>query len=77
MAAKKVKKAGPGQPRMGRPQAPPQAARRNRVVTMVTDAELKKLTDLAARDQTSLSTTVHRILLGRLGPSNTRRNTGR
>jgi len=48
--------------RMGRPPQPTKTARRNRVVTLVTDAELKKLSALADDENRSLSAVVHQIL---------------
>ena len=36
-----------GRPKMGRPAGPPEKVRRNRVVVMVTDSELVRLTRLA------------------------------
>ena len=48
--------------RMGRPARPAETARRNRVVTLVTDAELEKLTSIAEAEDRSLSSMVHQIL---------------
>ena len=48
--------------RMGRPPCPPEIVRRNRVVTMVTDAELRKLSKVANDENRSLSAVVHEIL---------------
>lgn len=48
---------------MGRPPVPTQRLRRNRVVTMVTDSELKKLHELAQSENESLSATVHEVLI--------------
>jgi hypothetical protein len=48
--------------RMGRPPQPTKTARRNRVVTLVTDAELKKLSAIADDENQSLSSLVHQIL---------------
>jgi hypothetical protein len=52
--------------RMGRPLAAQETARRNRVVTMVTDSELEKLSMLADQEDKSLSAVVHQILSKRL-----------
>ncbi len=51
---------------MGRPPQPTKTARRNRVVTLVTDAELKKLLALADDEDRSLSAVVHQILANHL-----------
>ena len=48
--------------RLGRPRRPAEVARRNRVVTLVTDAELEKLEILAERKGKSLSALVHQIV---------------
>jgi hypothetical protein len=47
---------------MGRPPAAPEIVRRNRVVTMVTDGELRTLSKLAHENNRSLSAIVHQIL---------------
>ena len=52
--------------RMGRPAQPAETARRNRVVTLVTDAELEKLTSIAEAENRSLSSVVHQILKNHL-----------
>ena len=52
--------------RMGRPLTAQETVRRNRVVTMVTDSELEKLTMLADQKSKSLSAVVHQILSRRL-----------
>lgn len=51
-----------GKRRLGRPRCPIETARRNRVVTMVTDAELQKLTEIAGEDNRSVSAVVHSVL---------------
>lgn len=48
--------------RMGRPPGSVESLRRNRVVTMVTDSELKRLTTIAEVENQSLSATVHKLL---------------
>ena len=52
--------------RMGRPAKPEEDARRNRVVTLVTDAELEKLKTIAEAENRSLSAVVHQILKNHL-----------
>ena len=47
---------------MGRPHQAPETLRRNRVVTMVTDSELEKLSAVAATENKSLSGVVRDIL---------------
>jgi len=49
-------------PQMGRPPQPVETTRRNRVVTMVTDAELNKLSSIADAEKQSLSSLVRLIL---------------
>ncbi len=49
-------------PRLGRPPGEPETVRRNRVVTMVTDAELRKLSERAQDKNRSLSAIIHEIL---------------
>ena len=46
----------------GRPRLPVDRARRNRVVTMVTDEELQRLMDCAEAGSTSVSSLVHDIV---------------
>lgn len=48
--------------RMGRPPSAPETVRRNRVATLVTDAELEKLVEVAKTSEESLSAFVHRIV---------------
>ncbi len=48
---------------MWRPQVSPDVARRNRVVTMVTDAEFETLQNLAKNEGESISSCVHDILV--------------
>jgi hypothetical protein len=52
----------PAIPRRGRPARDPQSIRRNRVVTLLTDAELEKLTRVADREEKSVSAFVHEVL---------------
>ena len=52
--------------RMGRPARPLETARRTPVVTLVTDAELEKLTSIAEAENRSLSSVVHQILKNHL-----------
>ena len=48
--------------RLGRPPSSPNMVRRNRVVTMVTDAELEQLKSLVKAEGKSLSLVVHEVL---------------
>ena len=48
--------------RMGRPPSSPDKVRRNRVVTMVTDAEFAQLKSLAEAEGKSLSLVVYAVL---------------
>ena len=48
--------------RMGRPSGSAESLRRNRVVTLVTDSDLKRLSAIAEAENESLSATVHKIL---------------
>ena len=54
-------------PQVGRPRCPAETARRNRVVTMVTDAELEKLKTVADTERQSVSALVHEILSKHFG----------
>ena len=47
---------------MGRPPAPPETVRKNRIVTFVTDEEFEKLERLAERSDQSLSAAVYELL---------------
>ena len=47
---------------MGRPPGPPEKARRNRVTTMLTDAEFKALTRLADEKGLPLGTTLYELV---------------
>lgn len=47
---------------MGRPPGSAESLRRNRVVSMVTDSELKRLRAIAEANNESLSATVHKLL---------------
>ena len=47
---------------MGRPAAPPETVRRNRVATFLTDAELAKLEALADEKDEPLSAVLYEIL---------------
>ena len=51
---------------MGRPPGPTERIRRNRVVTLVTDAELRQLAEIADRQNRSLSSVVHEILINHM-----------
>jgi hypothetical protein len=55
----------PRRRRMGRP-ATLEVARRNRVVTLVTDAEFEELTSIAEAENHSVSLMVHEILKNHL-----------
>lgn len=59
---KKASTSATGKRSLGRPRSPVETARRNRVVTMVTDAELQKLTEIAGKDKSSVSAVVHSVL---------------
>ena len=48
--------------RPGRPPRAPESVRQNRVVTLVTDAEFKKLAKLAGEEEKSMSAMVHKII---------------
>lgn len=47
---------------MGRPRTPTDVARRNRVVTLVTDSEFEQLKAVAADTGRSVSAVVHQVL---------------
>ena len=49
-------------PRRGRPKSPAAAARPNRIVTFVTDAELELLEQTALAEDRSMASLVHRII---------------
>ena len=49
--------------RLGRPPGTPESVRRNRVVTLMTDAESEKLTKIADKEGKSVSALTHEILL--------------
>ena len=53
----------PGCRRLGRPPGTPESVRRNRVVTLMTDAESEKLTKIADKEGKSVSALVHEVLL--------------
>ena len=46
---------------------PPEKVRNNRVVTFLTDRELKKLLEMSRQSSDTLSSTCHRILAEYLG----------
>ena len=46
----------------GRPPRAPESIRRNRVVTLMTDAEFEKLTKVAEEKEESVSALVHQIV---------------
>lgn len=52
--------------KMGRPRKPAEQVRRNRVVAMVTDAELAKLNRLAAHKRVPLGTVAYELLASAL-----------
>ena len=54
-------------PKMGRPPAPPETVRSQRVVTYVTRVELAELERIADREGWPLSKVVHEILARSLG----------
>jgi len=56
--------------RMGRPVQPDENARRTRVVTLVTNAELTVLKSIAKTGNKSLSAVVHQILKDHLSQRN-------
>jgi hypothetical protein len=60
MTAKTVKKAK--QQQMGRPRTPADIARRNRVVTLVTDSQFEQLKTVAADTERSVSAVVHQVI---------------
>ena len=49
--------------KLGRPPGDPESSRRNRVVTLMTDAESEKLTQIAETEGKSVSALVHEVLL--------------
>jgi hypothetical protein len=49
--------------RLGRPPAPPEQVRGNRVVSFVTDDEFEELQAGAEQEQTSLSRYLHNLLM--------------
>ncbi len=51
-----------GSRRLGRPPGAPESIRRNRVVTLMTDAEFEKLTRIADEEEKSVSAMVHQII---------------
>ena len=51
--------------RMGRPKGsggPPELVRKNRVVVMLTDAELEQMREIAAAQETAVGTAAYKIL---------------
>ncbi len=58
-----------GAARMGRPPAPPESIRRNRVVAMLTDAELRTLTRMAAERAVPIGTALYRLVKPKLDRS--------
>jgi len=52
----------PGRPQRGRPPAPRETVRRNRIVTFLTDGRLENLKRLADRNETTLSQACHQLL---------------
>jgi len=61
MSGKTANKAQQRQ-RMGRPRTPTDVARRNRVVTLITDSEHKKLKTVADDKGQSVSALVHQVI---------------
>jgi hypothetical protein len=57
-----MRKQPSNRPKRGRPPAPRKQARRNRIVTFVTDEELNYLKDLAARSEITLSLACHQMI---------------
>lgn len=57
-----VSKAGRKKARMGRPPGPPDTVRRNRVVVMLTDAEIAALRDLADSKGLPTGTAAYQIM---------------
>ena len=51
-----------GSHRLGRPPGAPESIRRNRVVTLLTDAEFEKLVRFADEEEKSVSAFVHQII---------------
>jgi hypothetical protein len=51
-----------GRPQRGRPPAPRETVRRNRVVTFLTDGQLENLKRLADRSETTLSQACHQLI---------------
>jgi hypothetical protein len=49
--------------RLGRPPGNPESIRHKRVVTLMTDAEFKKLAKIADENERSVSALVHQIVL--------------
>ena len=52
--------------RRGRPRVPSKIARPNRVVTFVTDHELRFLTQIAIEEDRSMASLVHRIIAAQI-----------
>jgi hypothetical protein len=52
----------PERPKRGRPPVPKNQARRNRVVTFLTDAELNQLKQRALKMEMTLSQACHRLI---------------
>jgi hypothetical protein len=48
--------------RLGRPPGTPESIRRKRVVTLMTDTEFEKLTQIADEKEKSVSAMVHQII---------------
>ena len=48
--------------RMGRPRVPPQVARPNRLVTFVTDEEMKHLMRVVVEEERSMASVIHRVI---------------
>ena len=69
------RKRGPGgaRPGAGRKPGPPESVRRNRVVVMLTDAELAGLKRRAAKDGNPMGTAAYKIVAASLARSAARR----
>jgi hypothetical protein len=61
-AIKKVPQSDKAKRQLGRPRSPTETARRNRVVTMVTDSELQELKAIADENKSSMSSVVYKVL---------------
>jgi len=53
--------------RLGRPRVPSRNARPNRLVTFVTDQELRYLTQVTVDEERSMASVIHRIIAAHIG----------